>query len=160
MSQEIRKILYATDLGEHTRPAFQMALNMAQRYGAKLVILHSLENLGAINHLFNTYVSAETAEKFHRETHAEISEKIHQRIAGFCQDILGESAEESTWVDRVVVLEDSAEVAILREAEHSQVDMIVLGTRTHSRLSEMLLGSTAHKVIQLAKVPVLVVPLN
>jgi len=157
--QSIQKILYATDLGEQTRPAFRMALSLAQRYGAKLIILHSLESLGAINHLFHAYVSTENTEKFRKTAHAEITEKIHQRVATFCQEIIGHPVEESEFVERIVVLEDSAEVAILREAEHDEVDMIVLGTRTHSRLSELVLGSTAHKVVQLAKVPVLVVPI-
>lgn len=159
MPQEIRKILYATDLGDHTRPAFRMALSLAERYGGKLIILHSLESLGAINNLFQAYVSPETAEKFRKEAHAEIIEKIHQRVASFCQEMLGESVEDSDLVERIVVLEDSAEVAILREAEREGVDLIVLGTRTHTRLSELILGSTAHKVTQLAKIPVMVVPI-
>ena len=159
MSHNIQKILYATDLGEQTRPAFRMALSLAQRYGAKMIILHSLESLGAINHLFQAYVSSENAEKFRQAAHAEIREKIHQRVATFCQEMLGAPVAESELVERIVVLEDSAEVAILREAERDEVDMIVLGTRTHSRLSELVLGSTAHKVIQLSKIPVLVVPI-
>lgn len=46
---------------------------------------------------------------------------------------------------------------ILREAERSRADEIVMGTRGLGKLGGLLLGSVATKVVQLAKVPVTLV---
>ncbi len=43
MVPQIKKILYATDLTRNSAYAFQYALEMAQKYGAKIVILHVVE---------------------------------------------------------------------------------------------------------------------
>lgn len=46
---------------------------------------------------------------------------------------------------------------ILREAERSRADEIVMGTRGLGKLGGLLLGSVATKVVQLSKVPVTLV---
>ena len=43
MTPQIRKILYATDLSKNSAFAFQYALDMAEKYDAKIVILHVIE---------------------------------------------------------------------------------------------------------------------
>ncbi|HHD64002.1 MAG TPA: hypothetical protein ENK96_06505 [Desulfobulbaceae bacterium] len=40
---EIKKILYVTDLGKHTRPVFRFALSQARHYKAELLMLHVVE---------------------------------------------------------------------------------------------------------------------
>ena len=42
MIPEINKILYATDLSENARFAFGFAASLANRYNAKVTILHVL----------------------------------------------------------------------------------------------------------------------
>ena len=37
---EINTILYATDLGKHTRPAFRMAVSLAKQHDAKIIFFH------------------------------------------------------------------------------------------------------------------------
>lgn len=39
----IKTILYATDLGENTRPVFRLAVSQARRYNARLLMLHVVE---------------------------------------------------------------------------------------------------------------------
>jgi nucleotide-binding universal stress UspA family protein len=48
---------------------------------------------------------------------------------------------------------------LLRAAEESGADMVVVGCRGHRRLVDVPLGSTAHQVIMRSPRPVLVVPL-
>ena len=40
MATEIKKILYATDLGTHMRPVFRYAVALARACGAKINMLH------------------------------------------------------------------------------------------------------------------------
>ena len=43
MIPQIKKILYATDLSKNSHYAFFYAVDMAKRYNATIVILHSIE---------------------------------------------------------------------------------------------------------------------
>jgi nucleotide-binding universal stress UspA family protein len=46
---------------------------------------------------------------------------------------------------------------ILEQAEVTQCDLIVIGSKGHSGIKEFMLGSVSHNVVLHAKVPVLVV---
>ena len=47
--------------------------------------------------------------------------------------------------------------AILAEARRIRADAIVMGSHGHTSVGELLLGSTAHRVVQRAMIPVLLV---
>ncbi len=44
MLPDIKRILYATDLSENARHAFGYAASLANRYGAKIIVLHVIED--------------------------------------------------------------------------------------------------------------------
>ncbi|MGD8721592.1 MAG: universal stress protein, partial [Desulfobacterales bacterium] len=44
MLPDIKIILYATDLSENARRAFGYAASLANRYGAKIIVLHVIED--------------------------------------------------------------------------------------------------------------------
>ena len=48
--------------------------------------------------------------------------------------------------------------AILKSADESQMDAIVIGSKGRTGLSKILLGSVAEKVVRNSKIPVVVVP--
>ncbi|GGN97876.1 universal stress protein [Saccharibacillus kuerlensis] len=58
---------------------------------------------------------------------------------------------------RGVVLGGHAAKSLLKYAEETDVDLIVIGSRGLDGLRELLLGSVSHNVAQHAKVPVLIV---
>ena len=43
MAQDIKRILYATDLSDNSAYAFGYALNLAKKYNAEITILHVLD---------------------------------------------------------------------------------------------------------------------
>jgi nucleotide-binding universal stress UspA family protein len=68
-------------------------------------------------------------------------------------DELGVCAGESALVSAIVVHAGRPGDAIPRQAQDKGADLIVMGTCSHG-----LLGSTAVRVVQSSRVPVLVVP--
>ena len=63
-----KTILYATDLGEHTKPVFRTALSLAIKYDAKIIMLHVVEPMSsAIQAVVDTYLTEIDAKKIYRD---------------------------------------------------------------------------------------------
>lgn len=156
---DINTIIYATDLGDHMRPVFRQAIGMAERYQARIIMLHVTEPLTATGMaVVEAYLPAEQYEKFHHEGMQKILERMSERISIFCHEETGICAEDSALVSDVQVTHGRAGLEIPRQAKEKQADLIVMGSCSHGMLGHGLLGSTARRVIQNSEVPVLVVP--
>ncbi len=52
-----KTLLYASDLGSHTRPVFRHATGLARQYQARIVMLHVVEPIGLTGEaVINTYL--------------------------------------------------------------------------------------------------------
>ncbi len=82
------------------------------------------------------------------------------RVERFCAEDLDTTPEPQSqlFADIRVVCGSPAEV-IAREAEDRDVDLIIVGSHTGFSVKGAFLGSTARKVTNLSKKPVLVVPM-
>lgn len=159
MLPSVKNILYASDLGEGSRPAFRHAVKMANLYGAKLTFLHTLEQVsdGAKGVLQNV-IDRETLEQMEREGAERMINKIKERIEKFIFDEIDDPSLRPPSVEAIVE-QGTPWRTITDTADKMNAGMIVMGVRTHSTLQHMLLGSTSQKVISHSMIPVLVVPL-
>jgi len=69
MIQQIKKILYATDLSKNSSYAFLYAIDMARTHDARIIILHAIEPIPA-------YVESYMAmtDEFKKKQHQQIIE--------------------------------------------------------------------------------------
>ena len=156
---ELKTILYATDLGKHTRPVFRHAVSLAKHYGAELVMLHVVAPIGATGQaVIDTYLSDQATEELEREGMRRILEEMRQRLERFSAEEMDAVAGESASVSKLLVMSGNAAECIVRAAEENQVDMIVMGTCTHSIFGSSLMGSTRRQVTQHTRTPVMVIP--
>jgi len=159
MKTEIRKILYATDQGQHMRPVFRYAVTLAERCGAKITMLHASEAFSPqVLWAVNTYLPDADARQIEQACMNELQAQMRERLAEFCREELGQTPEESNLVEDVVVRPGRPAQTIIDVANERNVDLIVVGSHTDTSFGAGLLGSTARKVTQLSKKPVLVVP--
>lgn len=160
MLPKFTKILYASDLGEQTRPVSRVAISLAQTHGASIIMLHALEPVGAYGRaLIETYVASEDLEAVYQEGQQRVLEKMRERLKRFCAEELEGTADLSAHVSSLVVKEGLPGEIIVQEAQAQGVDLIVVGThRRFGGIKRMLIGSTARYVTQHATCPVLVVP--
>jgi nucleotide-binding universal stress UspA family protein len=159
MFPEIKKILYATDLGDNMRPVFRFALSLADRYQGQISMLHVAEPLSPqVRWAFETYMSEAAAHEAQREGLQKIRDRMHARLVESCQEEMGESPDDCNLISDVSVISGRPAETIIKKAEDWDVDVIVVGTHTDPSLSARLLGSTARKVTQLCTRPVVVVP--
>ncbi|MDD2464078.1 MAG: universal stress protein [Desulfobulbus sp.] len=159
---EINTILYATDLGEQTRPVFRMAVSQARRYDARILMMHVVPPLGSTaQSIVDTYLSREEADKLHHEGMHQLLETMKVRLERFKQDEIMAYNINRVPVTEIIVVSGSYPChEILRVAEEHQADMIVMGKSTHSFFHVDIMGTTARRVTRYSRIPVLLVPNN
>ncbi len=156
---KINTILYATDLGEHTRPVFRHAISQARKNEAQIIMVHVVEPLSnAAISVIDSYLSLEKAEKLQKNTMKKVLDMMKQRLEKFCADELEAANVQSSRVNEVIVIAGSPSEEILSVGNKHNVDMIVMGRSTKSLLGNVVMGSTARRVTKLSSVPVLVIP--
>jgi len=136
------RVLVATDFSETAEVAVGWAIEVARRHGAALHMVHALTLPAPIGE----YVPA-TAD-------------FGQELLAVARTKLAAAAEEARAAGLEVELEVPIGVpsqSILRTAEEIGADLVVVGTRGLTGFAHLLLGSTAERVVQRARCPVLTV---
>jgi nucleotide-binding universal stress UspA family protein len=154
---EVSTILYSTDLGGQTQPVFRHALNMANHYGADIIMVHVVEPLGdSANAVINTYLPKDLIEKVKKDSMKDLLETMTDRLKKFYQDEY--EGKNKSRVKKVMVVSGKPSEEILRMAEEENADMIITGKSTRKVRGVRVMGSTARRVSRMSRVPVLVVP--
>lgn len=158
MLPNIKKILYATDLEAGSPHVFRYALSLAQKYDARIAILHVVEPLSPFaQSLVEQYISHQKSEQLHEDAHNQLKGEIEARLEQFCKDELVSDPEGHDRVCSINVLDGLPSQAILDQAAKLKADLIVMGTHRHTAVGEALLGTTARKVLHGSEVPTLLV---
>lgn len=157
----IRKILFATDLGAFTSHALLHVELLARQFNAQVAIVHAVPPLGEFA---EAVVKSHCSESVKRE----VLEKPHLKglLDGVREEIFESLVSEeyaelnlARRVSNIVVAPGNPAAVVLEQAERLKVDLIIIGSHSPQALDGRLLGSVAAKILQLAKVPVLMVPM-
>lgn len=160
MLPQIKNILYATDLSENARYAYNYAASLGQQYSARITILHVIEKLTAETFLqIHGYVGEEKWKKLQEEKQADFISTIKGRLSNFCDEISSEVDACTFQVDKIIVKEGIATDEILHQADLNDADLIVMGTRGFGMFKQALMGGTARRVVRRSTIPVMVVRL-
>ena len=133
----LERILLAVDESEHAHKAVPAVIELARAGGGTVYVLHVRELAFATARVVGD--SLEEAEPL---------------VAGVVEELkqAGVTAQGSAQTSHA-----GPARAILEQARDMDATMIVVGSRGLGALGGLLLGSVAHKVLQLASCPVLVV---
>lgn len=144
MKREIKKILCAVDLSDHSKEVAAYAVMLAKHFAASVVVVYTAPSL---SQYVGFHVPPNTIENFVGEivTGAEKSMEafVQEYFAGVeahGQVLIGYAAEE-----------------ILNRAHAEDVDIIVMGTHGRKGIDRILFGSVAEKVVKNADMPVLTI---
>jgi len=144
---ELKTILVALDLAEEGGDAvLARAVQLADKHGAWLVVLHVIETEG--------FPQASVASG---QSESDLSDQLRQQAAARIDDSLIELGRTRRADVRVEF--GSLHDVITRVADEGSADLIVLGPGKGpgKSLREKVLGSTADRVIRTSSAPVLVV---
>lgn len=141
------KILLGIDGSEGSKRALQFAAKRAQLSGEQVVVTYVIE---WSPYSFNTPQENE-------ERHKRREEELQQAERSVIQPALEELQVLSVNASSAVRHGHAAQVLSDLAEEHG-VDMIVVGRRGQTGLKALLFGSVAGSLVQIASVPVTVVP--
>jgi len=146
--KDFSTILVAVDFSDSSDNAFQMALAMAQKFSAKLMILHVINEPIDLRGFYVPHISFDKLEE-------EIEEGAKKLMESFCRQHTGDFENYQSLIVPGMPFDE-----IIKQAEKYSVELIVLGTHGRTGLDHVLFGSTAEKVVRKSKIPVLTVRLD
>lgn len=135
-----KTIVLALDGSDGSRRAIPVAVELARRDGAKIVIAH---------------VEQDVAGKGGGPIPA-TEDEIQAEVRGQADELSAQGIETSVEM-RNVMLGGPAH-AIEEIAEGADADLIVVGTRGQSPVAGLLLGSVTQRLLHIARRPVLSIP--
>jgi nucleotide-binding universal stress UspA family protein len=127
----IRTILHPTDFSECSGHAFQLACSLARDHGARVIVLHVIS------------VPLVQEKRLYRE---EVEMELNRLVALDSKVPVEHQLEEG-----------DAATQILRVAQETSCDLIVIGTHGRTGLGRLVMGSVAEQVLRKASCPVLTV---
>ena len=160
MIPQIRKILYATDLSKNSAYAFRYAVGMAQKFDAKIVIVHVIPPVDRRGSIQVGLEVEEMMKANKQEERREDIQEIRKNIRTFCQKMDTQVGSPCAGlVSEILVSVGYAVEEILEAADGENCDVIVLGSHGKGVLRHTFLGSVAAAVLERSRRPVLIIPL-
>lgn len=147
-------IVCAADGSPHAAKALAIATDLAERCGARLVIVHAVAEAGVPAGLRRMAEMEHLVEPGHGVDSGEATQALLRKV-------LEDAAEEAAarLGGRVVTHLETGDPArvVLAAIERERADLVVMGSRGLGEIRGLLLGSVSHKVAQLAPCPCLTV---
>ncbi len=146
----VNKILVAIDKSGYKNKATAYAITLAKLLGAELTVIHviSKSSFGATGDLLGYYRGGKL--KAYQDALKNEAEKLLKKAVEF-----GE--KEGIQTHSEVIMDSSAEKAIIDYAKKQKMDLIVVGTKGMTGIEKFLMGSVANHVITYAHCPVLAI---
>lgn len=141
----INRILVPIDFSAYSTRSLEWASAIAEKYQAKLVILHVIER--------EVYPSFYTPDV---ETSTSADQNLGELARNHLEEFVRELVDDSL-IEQYVVKEGPAHKEIVDFVKENDMDLLVIATHGLTGLEYLLLGSTAEKVIRWATCPVLTV---
>ena len=160
MIPKIENILFATDYSENSRISIDWAIALSQKHGARLLVLHVLEDVAAIAPNIQMYFTDEEWEKMKERNEKDAVGKAKERLQSFCDEVQACTTECEYVADEILVRRGMPIDEIIGAAEEHHCDIIVIGTAGGRKLTDIIMGSTARGVLRRSAVPVLSIPMT
>ena len=133
-----RNILVPTDFEAASESALIYARTLCRVFGARLHLLHAMENL---------FMRATIADP--HDLAAGLQQRLHDRLTDDDRRALHGTA--------TLEVSDNPAQAIVDYANNTNIDLIVMGTHGRPAMDQLLMGSVAERVVRTSPCPVLTV---
>jgi nucleotide-binding universal stress UspA family protein len=143
MKFEPKRILVGADFSECSAAALRLAVQIAEKFSATLVVLHAIPP---------AMPASPVSRHVLLPARSETLSAVENQLIMFIRGVIGRKR-----MPDYRIVEGHAAEAVLFAAGYEKVDMIVLGTRGQGGVSRLTLGSVAEQILGLASVPVMTI---
>ena len=141
---KIAHLVAPTDFSPNSERAIDYAVQLAQRLGAKLTLLHVVPEPSALDYSMEG-VSVQEIQEWEKEAEIKLAEQLAR----------AQLAYKEVAAIRLSALHPRDE--IVRAATDLSADLLVISTHGYTGWKHFLFGSDAEKILEHAPCPVLVV---
>ncbi|MBF0384113.1 MAG: universal stress protein [Magnetococcales bacterium] len=146
-----KKIIVAVDFSDDSKTAVNEGLTLAKMTGAEIVLHHVIHDLADQPGFYHKKKDKK------RSIHL-MSDAAEEMMADFVKKSgVASSAKKAKLKLTTSISKGLPHDGLLKLIKKSKADAIVVGTSGRSGLTKLLMGSTAQRVTQMAKIPVIVV---
>jgi nucleotide-binding universal stress UspA family protein len=146
----ISNILVPTDGSEAAQKAARYAIDLAKQLKCLIIVLSVVDNRSLM-------VQTISAQENVRHITEPIEDYLREAAEEYAREIK-EICDENDVRSRILVTSGHPAEEIIKEAESSNADLIVIGSHGRSALKAAFLGSVTYSIIhEETKIPVLVV---
>jgi nucleotide-binding universal stress UspA family protein len=146
--EALKKIAFCTDFSENSDQAFELALDLARKYKAKLLLVHVVPPLVFPSPVMEDFISEQANLQFYEDAAQRAMEQIESTY-------LSKMGDYQNALIRVLSGHPASE--ILNFIDQEAINLVVMGTHGFTGLAHFFLGSTAEKVVRRANCSVLTV---
>jgi nucleotide-binding universal stress UspA family protein len=148
VKKEIKRILVPVVFSEKTGAVLSLALSLADKFDAEVILFHAVEDLALLG---GGYVPHPSAGIFQKEMEKHAAEVFDRFFWENKEDL-----EKFSRLEKRISTGRPAE-EILKAAESGRCDLVIMGTHGRGGFERVLLGSVAERVVRKSRVPVMVV---
>ena len=157
----IQTILFATDLCVFTPYLLKHVTDLAQRWGARVVVVHAVEPLGSLGTaVVNAYLPDQISRQFEEQGLDALLVSIKDRLIELLADEVLSENDDFGVINDVVVEIGKPEEIILGLIQTLGADLVVMGSHAPDRFGPSTLGSVVTKVMNQSKIPVFLIPVS
>ena len=139
-----KKILVPLDGSQLAEKVLPYAIQLTSRFQAETVLLH-------------VFGAGEPQSKGMSKAYIEhTAEKIREQLLEIAPKSKLSAGKVPILIKSEVITGDVAS-SILKYAEESKIDLIIMSKHGHSGIGHWLMGSVAHKVFSVSRIPVLII---
>lgn len=144
----MKKILVPTDFSENARQALDVAVKLAKKVDAEIVLLHVNEQINAILPVTEYYYT------YDRDMEEKYLHMVHENLERMLEDV---AAELGLGNIRTSVIGGPFTTIINDVVKTEGIDLIVMGTKGATGMKEFFVGSNTEKIVRTAQCPVLTI---
>jgi nucleotide-binding universal stress UspA family protein len=140
---KINRILIPTDFSETAQLAVAHGANMAKLFNAKIFLLHAVDT--------GIYMGGQFESVKYKEVTESVFQIADQKLKEVADEIIKKYKADLT----PLTVTGKPAHAIVNAVKENAIDIIIMGTHGASGYNELFIGSNAHKVVNMAKCPVI-----
>jgi len=141
---QMKKILCALDLSQHSTLVAEYAVALAKAFDAQVLVVYAAP---ALTQYVGFHVPPSSIENFVGEIVAGAEKTMQEFVAEHFKDVKAEGK----------VVNGYAAEEILNLVESVGADLIVMGTHGRKGIDRILFGSVAEKIVKSSPIPVMTV---